>query len=146
MHFTPTSGSWLNLVIITRQSIRRGSFDSVKELTTAIRAFIAGWNNRAHAFVWTKKTDEILPQTPVNGNQTRDSRGVATQLVKVSLRSKFEFLHGRWASSPSGRTRPVEKCSYGECAATTDLCGRQPVDCMADHLRANSFEPSLAVK
>jgi hypothetical protein len=87
MHFTPTSGSWLNLVqvffgIITRQSIRRGSFDSVKELTTAIRAFIAGWNNRAHAFVWTKKTDEILPQTPVNGNQTRDSRGVATQLVK----------------------------------------------------------------
>ena len=35
LHFTPTSGSWLNLVevffsIITRQAIRRGSFDSVK--------------------------------------------------------------------------------------------------------------------
>ena len=34
LHFTPTSGSWLNLVevffsIITRQAIRRGSFDSV---------------------------------------------------------------------------------------------------------------------
>ena len=41
LHFTPTSGSWLNLVevffgIITRQAIRRGSFDSVKELTAAI--------------------------------------------------------------------------------------------------------------
>jgi transposase len=34
MHFTPTSGSWLNLVeiffgIITRQAIRRGTFTSV---------------------------------------------------------------------------------------------------------------------
>jgi len=37
LHFPPTSGSWLNLVevffgIITRQAIRRGSFDSVKQL------------------------------------------------------------------------------------------------------------------
>ena len=35
LHFTPTSGSWLNLVevffgIITRQAIRRGSFCNVK--------------------------------------------------------------------------------------------------------------------
>ena len=45
LHFTPTSGSWLNLVevffgIITRQAIRRGSFASVKQLVTAIRTFI----------------------------------------------------------------------------------------------------------
>src|SRR3954462_11634654 len=45
LHFTPTSGSWLNLVevffgIIPRQAIRRGSFDSVRELINAIRAFI----------------------------------------------------------------------------------------------------------
>ena len=38
LHFTPTSGSWLNLVeiffgIITRQAIRRGSFTSVRDLT-----------------------------------------------------------------------------------------------------------------
>jgi transposase len=68
LHFTPTSGSWLNLVevffsIITRQAIRRGSFDNVKELTTAIRAFIAGWNDRCHPFIWTKTADEILPHT-----------------------------------------------------------------------------------
>ncbi|PWD42771.1 IS630 family transposase [Gordonia paraffinivorans] len=65
MHFTSTSGSWLNLVevffgIITRQAIRRGSFDSVRELVTAIREFIAGWNDRCHPFVWTKPADEIL--------------------------------------------------------------------------------------
>ena len=66
LHFTPTSGSWLNLVevffgIITRQAIPRGSFDSVKELVTAIRNFIDGWNDRCHPFTWTKTTDEILP-------------------------------------------------------------------------------------
>ncbi len=66
LHFTPTSGSWLNLVevffgIITRQAIRRGSFDSVPQLVTAIRAFIDGWNERCHPFAWTKTADEILP-------------------------------------------------------------------------------------
>jgi transposase-like protein/transposase len=66
LHFTPTSGSWLNLVevffgIITRQAIRRGSFDSVKQLVGAIRTFINGWNERCHPFTWTKTADEILP-------------------------------------------------------------------------------------
>ena len=65
LHFTPTSGSWLNLVevffgIITRQAIRRGSFDSVTQLNAAIRAFIAGYNDRCKPFVWTKTPDEIL--------------------------------------------------------------------------------------
>lgn len=68
LHYTPTSGSWLNLVevffgIITRQAIRRGSFDNVGQLVTAIRAFIEGWNNRCHPFTWTKNADEILPHT-----------------------------------------------------------------------------------
>jgi transposase-like protein/transposase len=66
LHFTPTSGSWLNLVevffgIITRQAIRRGTFASVKELTTAISRFIDGWNERCKPFIWTKTADEILP-------------------------------------------------------------------------------------
>ena len=65
LHFTPTSGSWLNRVeiffsIITRQAIRRGSFGSVKELITAIGTFIDGWNERCHPFVWTKTADQIL--------------------------------------------------------------------------------------
>src|SRR2546425_2811544 len=66
LHFTPTSGSWLNMVevffsIITRQAIRRGTFRSVRELTEAIRGFIDGWNDRRHPFTWTKTADEILP-------------------------------------------------------------------------------------
>jgi transposase-like protein len=68
LHFTPTSGSWLNLVevffgIITRQAIRRGSYASVPQLVAAIRAFIDGWNERCHPFIWTKTADEILPHT-----------------------------------------------------------------------------------
>ncbi len=67
LHFTPTSGSWLNLVevffsIITRQAIRRGTFPSVPDLIAAIRRFINGWNERCHPFTWTKTADEILPK------------------------------------------------------------------------------------
>jgi transposase len=65
VHYTPTSASWLNLVevwfsIIERQAIRRGSFRSVRELMIKIRAFIDGWNNRKHPFIWTKTPDDIL--------------------------------------------------------------------------------------
>ncbi|MGH3589001.1 MAG: IS630 family transposase [Pseudonocardia sp.] len=65
LHFTPTSGSWLNLVeiffgIITRQAIRRGTFTSVTDLIAAIQTYIDGWNKRAHPFTWTKTADQIL--------------------------------------------------------------------------------------
>jgi len=65
MHFTPTSGSWLNMVeiffgIITRQAIRRGTFTSVKDLIGAIETFIDGWNERCQPFTWTKTADQIL--------------------------------------------------------------------------------------
>jgi hypothetical protein len=65
LHFTPTSGSWMNLVevffgIITRQAIRRGSFENVSQLITAIRAFIDGYNQRCQPFIWTKPADQIL--------------------------------------------------------------------------------------
>ena len=77
VHFTPTSGSWLNLVevwfgIIDKQAIRRGIFTSVKDLNAKIRQFITGWNNRKHAFVWTKTADEIL--TKANRQPTSDTR------------------------------------------------------------------------
>jgi len=67
IHFTPTSGSWLNLVeswfaIIERQAIHRGTFGSVRDLNTAIRHFINGWNERATPFTWVKPPSEILPK------------------------------------------------------------------------------------
>lgn len=65
VHFTPTHASWMNLVeawfgIVERQAIRRGVFTSVKDLNTKIRAFIDGWNPRAHPFVWTKTAEQVL--------------------------------------------------------------------------------------
>ena len=65
VHFTPTSGSWLNLVevwfsIIEKQAIHRGTFTSIRDLVTKIRAFITGWNHRKHPFIWTKTPAEVL--------------------------------------------------------------------------------------
>ncbi len=65
LHFTPTSGSWLNMVeiffgIITKQAIRRGTFDSVRDLKRAIRTYIDGWNDRCQPFIWTKDANTIL--------------------------------------------------------------------------------------
>ena len=64
-HFTPTHASWMNLVevwfsIIERQAIHRGSYASVSDLNRRIRAFIDGWNDRKHPFIWTKTADDIL--------------------------------------------------------------------------------------
>ncbi len=78
LHFTPTSGSWLNMVeiffgIITRQAIRRGTFTSVKDLVAAIGIFIDGWNDRCAPFVWTKTADQIIPKA-TRGKDTSNAR------------------------------------------------------------------------
>jgi len=78
LHFTPTSGSWLNLVeiffgIITRQAIRRGSFTSVRDLTDAIRRFIDSWNERCHPFTWTKTADQVIAKA-TSGQRTSFTR------------------------------------------------------------------------
>jgi transposase/DNA-binding CsgD family transcriptional regulator len=75
-HFTPTHASWMNLVevwfsMIERQAIHRGSFGSVKELNAKIRAFIDGWNDRCHPFVWTKTAEQILKKA--NRKQTSNA-------------------------------------------------------------------------
>ncbi|HEY4751848.1 MAG TPA: transposase, partial [Candidatus Limnocylindrales bacterium] len=77
IHFTPTHASWMNLVevwfsIVERQAIHRGTFGSVKELNAKIRAFIDGWNERCHPFVWTKPTDQILKKA---NRQTTSNAG-----------------------------------------------------------------------
>jgi transposase len=65
LHFTPTSGSWLNLVeaffsIITRQALRRGNFPTVADLIAAIERFITAWNDRCRPFTWTKDPDTVI--------------------------------------------------------------------------------------
>jgi len=65
VHFTPTYGSWLNLVErwfaeLTNKRIRRGVFRSVKELETAIREYIDVHNETPRPFVWTRTANQIL--------------------------------------------------------------------------------------
>jgi transposase len=65
VHFTPTYGSWINLVErwfaeLTNRRIRRGVFRSVKELEAAIREYIDVHNEDPKPFVWTRTADQIL--------------------------------------------------------------------------------------
>src|SRR6202521_2121010 len=65
VHFTPTYGSWINLVErwfaeLTNKRIRRGVFRSVKDLETAIGEFIEVHNEDPAPFVWTRTADQIL--------------------------------------------------------------------------------------
>ncbi len=65
LHFTPKGASWINLVeawfgVLTRKSVRRGSFDSVPHLVRHIQAFIDHWNQNPTPFVWTKPAHEVI--------------------------------------------------------------------------------------
>jgi transposase len=64
-HFVPTSSSWLNLVErwfgeLTSKRIRRGSFQSVEDLKTAIEGFLAVWNEKPKPFIWTATVESIV--------------------------------------------------------------------------------------
>jgi transposase len=78
MHFTPTSGSWLNLVevffgIITRQAIRRGTFTSVKDLIAAIETFIEPGTTAANRSCGPRPPTKSSPKPTVKSLQTRDT-------------------------------------------------------------------------
>jgi transposase len=65
LHFTPTSGSWLNMVErffaeITRKRIRRGVFKSVDELKQAIMDYLDKHNDQPKPYVWSKTAAEIF--------------------------------------------------------------------------------------
>jgi len=94
LHFTPTSGSWMNMVeiffgIITRQAIRRGTFTSVKDLIGAIGAFIDG-------------VERTLPA--IRLDQTRRP---ATQ--PLPPRSK-NLVHATLTGQPTGSARKLVHC------------------------------------
>jgi len=65
MHFTPTYGSWMNLVerwfgALTAKKLKRGAHDSVAELVADIEAWVDVWNDDPKPFIWHKTADEIL--------------------------------------------------------------------------------------
>jgi transposase len=65
LHFTPTSGSWINqverwLAEMTEKRIRRGSFPTVRSLENAIQEYLDHHNQNSKPFVWTADADSIL--------------------------------------------------------------------------------------
>lgn len=69
LHFTSKGASWLNMVeawfgILTRKSVRRGSFDSVSALVRHIQAYIDNWNANPKPFVWTKNPADVIRKAP----------------------------------------------------------------------------------
>ena len=84
-HFTPVGSSWINQIetwfgIITRQSIRRGTFTSVTVLVKQIRDYINHWNTNPKPFTWSATADEILAKV----------RWVQTQCHVAAVRRRFE--------------------------------------------------------
>src|SRR3954451_3717920 len=65
VHFTPTSGSWLNLVErlfaeVTERCVRRGSHTAVRALEKAMLNYLDQRNKDPKPFVWTADADLIL--------------------------------------------------------------------------------------
>jgi transposase len=78
LHFTPTSGSWLNQVErffaeITEKQIRRGVFRSVAALEKAIMDYLAAHNENPKPFVWTANADLILERVKKVCERTSNS-------------------------------------------------------------------------
>jgi transposase len=64
-HFTPTYGSWMNLVerwfsALTTKKLQRSAHRNVKELAADIISWVATWNENPRPFVWTKTAEQIL--------------------------------------------------------------------------------------
>jgi len=64
-HFTPTYGSWMNLVerwfsALTTKKLQRSAHRSVRALAADIKAWVEHWNEDPKPFVWHKTADEIL--------------------------------------------------------------------------------------
>jgi transposase len=65
VHFTPTSASWLNMIErffrdLTANQIRRGVFQDLEQLITAIGDYIDHHNDNPKPFIWTAKASDIL--------------------------------------------------------------------------------------
>jgi transposase len=91
VHFTPTYGSWLNLVerwfaALTTKQLRRGAYRNVRQLEAAIREFIDAHHVDPKPFVWTKTADEILASIARFAQRTVDAQ--AAQLISRTTESR----------------------------------------------------------
>lgn len=78
VHFTPTSGSWLNLVErlfaeVTERCVRRGSHTAVRALEKAMLGYLDQRNKDPKPFVWTADADLILGKVERLSKRISDS-------------------------------------------------------------------------
>ena len=78
VHFTPTSGSWLNLVErlfaeVTERCVRRGSHTAVRALEKAMLDYLDQRNRDPKPFVWTADADLILGKVERLSKRISDS-------------------------------------------------------------------------
>jgi transposase/DNA-binding CsgD family transcriptional regulator len=79
-HFTPTYGSWMNLVerwfsALTTKKLQRSAHRSVNDLAADIQAWATTWNENPRPFTWHKTADQILERlaaycAAINGDTT----------------------------------------------------------------------------
>jgi transposase len=78
VHFTPTSGSWLNLVErlfaeVTERCVRRGSHTAVRALEKAMLDYLDQRNKDPKPFVWKADADLILGKVERLSKRISDS-------------------------------------------------------------------------
>jgi transposase len=65
LHFTPTYGSWMNLVerwfsALTTKKLQRSAHRNTKALAADIQAWVKAWNENPKPFTWHKTAEQIL--------------------------------------------------------------------------------------
>ena len=103
MHFTPTSGSWLNMVeiffgIITRQAIRRGTFTSVKDLSPPSRPTSTPGTNAASHSPGPRPPTKSSPKPPaVKDHRSHDTRKHSrTRRRTPPMLGELDTVGGAW--------------------------------------------------
>jgi transposase len=111
VRFTPTYGSWLNLVErwfaeLTNTQLRRGVHRSVVQLKAAIREFIDTHHADPKPFVWTKTADHILESIARFAQRTLDFQAAPLIMrttrtghwLELAIRPQLAFVRrtGRW--------------------------------------------------
>jgi transposase len=90
VHFTPTYGSWINMVErwfaeLTNKQIRRGVHRSVSDLEKAIWEFIEVHNDNPKPFVWTKSADDILGSISRFAQRTMDLLDAQQYIARITV-------------------------------------------------------------
>jgi transposase len=78
-HFTPTYGSWMNLVerwfsALTTKKLQRSAHRTVNGLAADIRSWAETWNDNPKPFTWHKSADESCNASPAPAQQSTKMR------------------------------------------------------------------------